>query len=259
VNELSTLGTSQLVGFVLVVARLAPLFVLAPLFSSKMIPIRVRGIVAVALALGLTPLAVRGHEVPVDPLTIGSLLAKELLVGLTFAFVIGILFASLGVAGALLDTLVGFSFGATVDPISGNQGSAVMAQLYALVGVMVFIAIGGDGWMIKGLAETYDLVPLLAFPSMGALVGGANAAFTQIFVSALQIAAPVLIAVTITDAAFGIVSRVSPQMNVFAVGMPAKIIVALIILGASLPFVAGFMGDSLTDGIGDALKSIQVR
>ena len=257
-NELSQLGTSQLVGFVLVVARLVPLFILAPLFSSKMVPVRVRGIVAVALALGLTPLAVRGNKVPVDPLTIGSLLAKELLVGLTFAFVIGILFAALTVAGALLDTLVGFSFGALVDPITGTQ-SPVISQIYSLVGVMVFIAIGGDGWMLRGLAETYELVPLLAFPSIGALVGGANLAFTQIFVSALQIAAPVLIAVTITDAAFGIVSRVSPQMNVFAVGMPAKIIVALIILGASFPFVAGYMDGALKTGISDSLKSIQVR
>jgi flagellar biosynthetic protein FliR len=113
--------------------------------------------------------------------------------------------------------------------------------------------------MIQGLARTYDLVPLLAFPSMGALVGGANAAFTGIFVSALQIAAPVLIAVTITDAAFGIVSRVAPQMNVFAVGLPAKIIVALLVMGASLPFVGGFIADSLQGGIRDVLQSIQVR
>jgi flagellar biosynthetic protein FliR len=113
--------------------------------------------------------------------------------------------------------------------------------------------------MIEGLAKTYDLVPLLDFPSTAALVGGANAAFTGIFVSALQIAAPVLIAVTITDAAFGIVSRVSPQMNVFAVGLPAKIIVALLILGASLPFVGGYLADSLQAGIGDALNSIRLR
>ena len=110
----------------------------------------------------------------------------------------------------------------------------ILAIATLAVGMLIFIAIGGDGWMIHGLAKTYDLVPLLAFPSMGALVGGANAAF-------------------------GIVSRVSPQMNVFAVGMPAKIIVALLILGASLPFVGGYMADALQTGISDALNSIQVR
>ena len=257
-SELSTLGTSQLVGFVLVIARLVPLFVLAPLFSSKMIPVRVRGIVAVALAMGLTPLAVRGNEVPVDPMAIGSLLAKELLVGLTFAFVIGMLFAALGVAGALLDTLVGFSFGATVDPISGNQGSAVLAQLYSLVGVMVFIAIGGDALVIRGLAETYDLVPLLEYPVLSAMVDGATGAFVTIFSSALQVAAPVVLALVLTDAAFGLITRVVPQLNVFAVGLPAKVLVSIILVGASLPFVAGMITSELERSVSTALGSLGV-
>jgi flagellar biosynthetic protein FliR len=189
---------------------------------------------------------------------LAGLAVKEILVGLAFAFAVAVVFNALSIAGSFLDTLVGFSMGSLIDPITGTQ-SPVISQIYSLVGVMIFIAIGGDGWMIKGLAQTYDLIPLLAFPSIAALVGGANAAFVNIFVSALQIAAPVLIAVTITDAAFGIVSRVSPQMNVFAVGMPAKIIVALIILGASMPFVAGYMTDSLQSGIGDSLNSMKVR
>ena len=251
-------GASQTAGFILVLARISPLFVLAPIFSSRMMPARARSIAAVALAIGMAPIAMQQSKVPTGAFALAELAVKELLIGLAFAFAVAVVFNAMAIAGSFLDTLVGFSFGAIVDPITGNQ-SPVISQIYSLVGVMVFIAIGGDGWMIRGLAETYELVPLLAFPSLGALVGGANAAFTQIFVSALQIAAPVLIAVTITDAAFGIVSRVSPQMNVFAVGMPAKIIVALIILGASLPFVAGFMDDSLKNGISDSLKSIQVR
>lgn len=258
-NELiQSVGPSQSAGFILVLARISPLFVLAPIFSSRMIPGRARGVAAVGLAIGMAPIAMQKTKVPTDTFTLLELAIKELLIGLAFAFAVAVVFLAMSVAGSFLDTLVGFSFGSLVDPVTGTQ-SPVISQIYSLVGVMIFIAIGGDGWMIRGLAETYDLVPLLAFPSLGALVGGANAAFTQIFVSALQIAAPVLIAVTITDAAFGIVSRVSPQMNVFAVGMPAKIIVALIILGASLPFVAGFMGEALKTGISDSLKSIQVR
>ena len=257
-SELTSLGTSQLVGFVLVIARLVPLFVLAPLFSSKMIPIRVRGIIAVAMAMGLAPLAVRGQDVPVDVLSIGSLLAKELLVGLTFAFVIGMLFAALGVAGALLDTLVGFSFGATVDPISGNQGSAVLAQLYALIGVMVFIAIGGDALVIRGLAETYTLVPLLEYPALAAMVDGATGAFVGIFASAIQVAAPVILALVLTDVAFGLVTKVVPQMNVFSMGLPTKVLVGMVILAASLPFVAGYVTDELEASVATALGSLGV-
>jgi flagellar biosynthesis protein FliR len=261
VNELiQMVGANQTAGFILVLARISPLFVLAPIFSSRMIPTRAKGVAAVALAIGMAPVAMRGApgRVPTDAFALAELAVKELLIGLAFAFAVAVVFQAMSIAGSFLDTLVGFSFGSLVDPITGTQ-SPVLSQIYSLVGVMVFIAIGGDGWMIRGLAETYDLVPLLAFPSIGALVGGANAAFVNIFFSAIQIAAPVLIAVTITDAAFGIVSRVSPQMNVFAVGMPAKIIVAILLLGASLPFVAGYIDDSLRSGIGDSLNSIRTR
>ena len=260
-NELiQFVGANQTAGFILVLARISPLFVLAPIFSSRMIPARAKGVAAVALAVGMAPVAMQGAKrpVPTDAFALAELAVKEILIGLAFAFAVAVVFNALAIAGSFLDTLVGFSFGSLVDPITGTQ-SPVLSQIYSLVGVMVFIAIGGDGWMIRGLAETYDLVPLLAFPSIGALVGGANAAFVNIFFSAIQIAAPVLIAVTITDAAFGIVSRVSPQMNVFAVGMPAKIIVAILLLGASLPFVAGYIDDSLRSGIGDSLNSIRTR
>jgi flagellar biosynthetic protein FliR len=259
VNELlQTVGANQTAGFMLVLARISPLFVLAPIFSARMMPARARGVAAVALTIGMAPVAMQGHKVPTDIWPLGELMVKELLIGLAFAFAVAVVFAAVSIAGNLLDTLVGFSLGSVIDPITGSQ-SPVLSQMYGLVGVLIFIAIGGDGWMIQGLAKTYDLVPLLAFPSLGALVGGANAAFTGIFVSALQIAAPVLIAVTITDAAFGIVSRVAPQMNVFAVGAPAKIIIAIMIMGASLPFVGGFLADSLQQGISDALHTIRVR
>ena len=255
---IQTVGANQAAGFILVLARISPLFVLAPIFSSRMMPARARGVAAVALAIGMAPIAMADRKVPTEVFALAELAVKELLIGLAFAFAVAVVFAAVSIAGSFLDTLVGFSFGSLVDPITGTQ-SPVLSQVYGLVGVLIFIAIGGDAWMIQGLAKTYDLVPLLAFPSVGAMVGGANAAFTGIFVSALQIAAPVLIAVTITDAAFGIVSRVAPQMNVFAVGLPAKIIVALLILGASLPFVAGYVGDSLQTGIGDSLNSIRER
>jgi flagellar biosynthetic protein FliR len=259
VNALiQTVGANQAAGFILVLARISPLFVLAPIFSSRMMPARARGVCAVALAVGMAPIAMADRKVPTEVFMLAELAIKELLIGLAFAFAVAVVFAAVNIAGSFLDTLVGFSFGSLVDPITGTQ-SPILSQIYGLVGVLIFIAIGGDAWMIQGLAKTYELVPLLSFPSISAMVGGANAAFTGIFVSALQIAAPVLIAITITDAAFGIVSRVAPQMNVFAVGLPAKIIVALLILGASLPFVGGYLADSLQQGIGDALKSIQVR
>ena len=257
-NELlADFGTDQLVGFFLVLTRLVPLFLFAPLFSSKLVPMRVRGIVEVALAVGLSPLALAGAEPPTDALALGGLVVKELLVGLAFAFAVGMLLAALQVAGSFIDTLIGFAFGAAVDPLTGNQGT-VMSQLYGIVGVIVFVAINGDQIVIRGFAETYELVGLLETPELMALLDGAIEAFTGLFAAALQVAAPVLLALILTDAAFGLVTRVVPQLNVFSVGLPAKVLVGMLVSAASLPFVAGWVSGELETSVRVALGSLGV-
>jgi flagellar biosynthesis protein FliR len=250
-------GEQHVVAFFLVLARVSPLFVLAPLFSSRMIPGRVRGIVAVALAIGLSPVVARGEELPLDVFPIAELIFKELLVGAAFAFALGALFAAITVAGNFLDTMIGFSYGGLVDPLNGNQ-SAVLSTAYGLVGVMIFIAIGGDTWVIQGLARTYDVVGLTDYPSLGHMVSGAGAAFVSIFGSAIQIAGPVILALTLTDAAFGVVSRVVPQLNVFQVGFPAKVVVGLLLIAATMPFVAGWLAAELQRDVGAALDTLRV-
>ena len=246
----------QVAAFFLVIARVSPLFILAPLFSSKSLPARARTIVALAISIGLMPVVKHG-TIDLDPLAFGGLIIKEVIVGLAFAYALGAMFAALQAAGTLLDTLIGFSFGATVDPVTGTQ-SAVIQQMYSLFGVAIFIAIGGDAWVIKGLGRTYDAVPMLDAPAIGSLVQGAQVAFSGIFVSAFMIGAPVIIALIIVDAAFGIVSKVVPQMNIFAVGFPAKMIVGLTLLGATLPFVSGFIADQLQLSVAQALHALKV-
>ncbi len=70
----------------------------------------------------------------------------------------------------------------------------------------------------------------------------------------LEIAAPVIIALVVTDAAFGLVARAVPQMNVFVVGLPAKIIVGFAVIAASLPFVAARISDQLEASVFTALR-----
>jgi flagellar biosynthetic protein FliR len=250
-------GEQRVLAFFLVLARLSPLFLLAPMFSSKMVPARVRAVIAVSLAIGLSPVVSAGMHLPTDIMGIGSLLAKELLVGSAFAYALAATFAALSVAGSFLDTTIGFSYGGLVDPVNGNQ-SAVLSTAYSMIGLMVFIAIGGDAWVIKGLARTYEIVNLVQYPSLGHIVSGASGAFIQVFTSAIEVAGPVLLALILTDAAFGMVTRVVPTLNVFQVGIPAKVVVGLLLIGASMPFVAGWIGDQLQSDIGAALNTLRV-
>jgi flagellar biosynthetic protein FliR len=251
-------GEQRVVAFFLVLARISPLFLLAPLFSSRMVPARVRGIVAVGLAIGLSPVVTAGHAtLPTDVMGIGSLVLKELLIGAAFSYALAATFAALSVAGSFLDTTIGFSYGGLVDPVNGNQ-SAVLSTAYSMIGLMVFIVIGGDAWVISGLARTYEVVGLLDYPSLGHLVAGTGQAFVQIFSSAIEVAGPVLLALILTDAAFGVITRVVPQLNVFQVGLPAKVVVGIVLIGATMPFVAGWIADQLQADVGAALNTLRV-
>lgn len=253
---LNSIGGDHITGFFLVLARITPLFVVAPLFSSKMVPVRVRSVIAVGLAMGLTGVAIHGQTIPTDALSVAGLVIVQLLVGLAFAFAVGAVFAAIEAAGSFTDLVAGFSFGASIDPINGNQGG-VMASLYGLVGLALFIAIGGDAWTLRGLAKTFEVVPLTHGPNIASMTTGVEAAFGTIFVSALEVAAPVILALLVTDVAFGMVSRVVPQVNIFAVGFPLKVGVALLVVGAALPFVGGFMADQIGNAVTVAVNSLR--
>lgn len=252
---LSSLAGNELAGFILVLARVTPLFLIAPLFSSAMIPPRVRGIIAVAISIGLTPVALQGQHIPTDVVALTGLIVEGLLVGLAFAFALSVLLAALESAGSIIDVIAGFSYGSLINPFSG-ESSAVMARFYSLFGTMIFLVIGGDAWTLRGLGRTFTLVPLTRSPRLGSLVGGAEHSFSMIFTAALEIGAPVLVALLITDVAFGVVSRVVPQMNVFAVGFPTKVAVAMLVVGASLPFVANWISGQMSSSVGAALGAL---
>jgi len=254
---IAQLADNNLAGFILVLARVTPLFVIAPLFSSAIIPPHVKGIIAVGISVGLTPIALHGQHIPTDPLTLGGLVIEGLLVGLAFSFTLAVLMAAVESAGGILDVLSGFSYGQLINPLD-NTETAVMARFYGLVGTLIFLVIDGDAWTLKGLARTFTLVPLDGGPRLRSLLGGVEGAFANVFVGALEVAAPVVIALLITDVAFGVVSRVVPQLNIFAVGFPTKVAVTLLVAGASLPFAANWINDQLSTSVGAALGALHV-
>ncbi len=253
--DLPAIGGAHVLAFVLVMARVGGLFVLAPVFSSRLLPLRVKFLAAGAISLALTPIATGGRPIPDDPVMLASLITKEAGIGLAFALAVGVVMAAVPAGAALLDTVVGFSFGAIVDPVTGVQ-SAPLAQLYSIFAAMIFLLAGGDRVMIGGLAKSYEMVPLGELPSTGALAAMATSGLMSVMVVAIQIVAPVLIAMLVADAAFGLVARAVPQMNVFVVGLPAKIILAFALIAATLPFVSRELQDELTQAVTNGLAAL---
>jgi flagellar biosynthetic protein FliR len=246
---------TEVVAYVLVLGRVGPLFLLAPVLSATLIARRAKYIAAMGFALALTPLAEAGRTVPTDPLAFALTLAREVGIGISFALALGVLVAAVTAGASLLDTLVGFSFGALVDPVTGNQ-NAILGQVYSIFAMMIFLLSGGIGYMVLGLARTYQLVPLGTFPSPARLGALALSSLVQVPLIGLELVAPVLVAVVVADAAFGIVARAVPQMNVLVMALPVKVLLAFAVIAASMPFVGVSLQNDLLNSLNSALSGL---
>jgi flagellar biosynthetic protein FliR len=253
--QLPELAGTQAIAFLLVLARIGPLFLLAPVLSSPLLPGRAKSIAALGMALALTPVASHGVTIPTEPFGLSTTLAQEFGVGIAFALSLAVLTAAVQLGASILDTLVGFSFGSLVDPMTGNN-AAVLGRLYLIFTTRVFVVGGGVQLMVLGIARSYDLVPLGTFPPPSALGKLAVDGLAMLPVIGIELVGPVILAVVVADSAFGLVSRAVPQMNVFVLGLPAKVILSFAVVAGTLPFVNSQLQGDLQQSIADALHAL---
>ena len=106
-----------------------------------------------------------------------------------------------------------------------------------LFAIIVFLQLNGHHWLLAGLARSFEIVPIGAPVFNADIVQLFVELFGSIFAVGLHIASPVIGAVFLTDLCFGFIARVVPQMNVFLVGIPAKLLVGLAVLSFSAPLM----------------------
>lgn len=242
----------QVIGFILVVARLSGLFLIAPVFSSKLIPTKIKLMALLVLAATLTPIV--APSAPETPTSIVPLLISimtESIIGFALGFSVAIVFTAVQIGASLIDTSIGFSMANVIDPLNSAQG-AVLGSFYSMVATLAFLAVNGHHWLLAGFKRSFEIVQLGAVPDIQQMMANVFTTFAQLFGMAFQIAAPVLITLLLVDVVLGIVSRVVPQMNVFFVGIPLKIGVGLLAVIISLPTFTGFLEQRVSDIVAGA-------
>ncbi len=246
------IATSQVVGFMLVVARLSGLFLIAPVFSSQMIPVRIKVMMLGALAATLTPIVMgQAPPMPDGVVDLVTSIILESIVGLAIGFTVALVFTAVQVGASYIDTAIGFSMANIIDPLNNIQAS-VLGSFYSLIATLAFLAVNGHHWLLAGFKQSYDVVPIGAAPDVQRMSENLFGAFGALFATAFQIAAPVLVTLILVDVVLGIVARVVPQMNVFFVGIPLKIGVGLAAVIITLPAFTGFLEQRVSDVIAGA-------
>jgi flagellar biosynthetic protein FliR len=246
------IAMSQVIGFMLVVARLSGLFLIAPVFSSRLLPARIKVMALAVIAAAMTPVLM-SSEPPIPKDVFGLVLAigVETVIGFAIGFSVAIVFSAVQVGASFIDTSIGFSMANIVDPLNNAQAS-VLGSFYTLVATLTFLSVGGLDWMLAGFKRSYEVLPLAGTPDVPAMMDNLFGSFGQLFAMAFQIAAPVLVTLLLVDVVLGIVARVVPQMNVFFVGIPLKIGVGLVAIIITLPTFTTFLEERVSDVIAGA-------
>jgi flagellar biosynthetic protein FliR len=236
--EIETYLVSRFLVFTLVLARTGALMMTAPLFGSQAIPRRVRGLLAVTMSLLVTPVYLSASLPPVTSnIEYGRLLVNEVLVGLLLGLGINILFGGVQVAGQIASQMSGLSLADVFNP-AFEEDVSVFSQMFYFLTLAVFVAIGGQRIVTEALLETFAWAPPGHVALGESFVEVLVSILSQSFALGIRAAAPILVALLLSNFVLGLISRTLPQINVIAVGFGLNSLLGLGVLCLSIGAVA---------------------
>jgi flagellar biosynthetic protein FliR len=225
--------------FLLVLVRISGMFLLSPIFGRRNIP----NYFKVGFCFILTVITANSITVPdlaayTSLMSYAVLIAKELLIGLSMGFISYTMFSAIYMAGQLIDTQIGFGIVNVIDPLSNIQ-VPITADFYIILATLFMLVTDSHHLLIKAIVDSYEVIPPGSVHFGNDAVRQIVDLFYDTLVTGFKIAAPITAVTLITNIALGIISRAMPQMNVFMLGMPVKIIIGLITILITL---AAFRG-----------------
>lgn len=216
--------------------RVLAVFTAAPIFSSRAFPLRARIALAFLIAFAAQPSMPNQPLISVNSPQAFGVVVQQVGIGLAIGFTVRLVFGAFELAGQVVGFQMGLGFAAFFDPSTSAQSSA-MGRFYANMAALLFVVLNGHLMVLMAVVHSFAAFPvdqnfLQALGTMKLYELGAD-----LFASAFWIALPVVAMLMFANLALGIVSRVAPQMNIYAIGFPVTLAVGLIGVAATLPLL----------------------
>lgn len=226
--------------FIFPLTRILALLATAPVFNNAALPARIRLVAGLAIAMALAPALP-----PTPPVQAGSwlgftMIVEQLLVGSMMGFALRIAFAAIDVAGELIGLQMGLSFATFFDPVAGGE-TPVMTQFLGLLTALFFLAMNGHLLALYLLAESFTILPIGDLPFHALSLASLVKAASMMFSLGVLLALPLITALLVTNLALGVLSRVAPALNLFAVGFPVTMALGFLVLLMCLPYIGAAM------------------
>jgi len=218
--------------FLLIFARTLAFFITVPLFSYRTIPTMFK----IGFSFFLSLVIMTSMEAPVldvDHIYF-LLLLKEVAVGLAIGLIAYIILSAVQIAGGFIDFQMGFAIANVVDPQTGAQ-SPIIGQFFYMFAMLFLLSVNGHYLLIDGIFHSYQFITLEGFIEInGTFSEFIIDTFNNMFIVAFQMALPIVGCLFLVDVALGLIARTVPQVNVFVVGLPLKILVSFLVLSVFL-------------------------
>lgn len=226
----------------LLMARLIPAINFTPFFGGQTVSARVKMALSFALAFLLFPAmasTVPNELIPYGFISFVLLVLKEAMIGFTLGFVTSLVFYGIQSAGQMIDNMRGATI-AQLLSLEFSSSVSLLGNLKMRAAVVLFFLLNGHLLYIKGLFYSFEKLPINAYPRMGGGIAMGNELTPivhdllvltgDVLLVSMQLAAPVLVCLFLTDVIFGIFNRIAPQVNVFFLSLSLKMLVACAVL-----------------------------
>lgn len=234
--------------FMLIMMRMNAMIMVAPFYSSDVIPFRIKALISFLVSLVIFPVVVSkgGYQIPGDMGGYALLVMQEVAIGLFIGFMVSLIFSAFQLSGEFFAVQLGFGINEVLDPVA-QISVPLVGQFKNLIGLLVLLAMNGHHMMLQGVYRSYELAPIMSVQKafLGGLLKHVLYTFSGMFVVALKIALPIVGIVFLLEVSMGVLSKVAPQMNIMMLGFPFKITVAFIVMIGITPLIVRIMWVSL--------------
>lgn len=220
--------------WLLIFVRISMFIYIVPFFNMNSVPRRYRAALSIVLSIllyGVVPRAAISYDTVFEYFI---LVAKEAVTGILIGMGVNLCTTILTLTGAIADMEVGFSMVTLMDPATRQQ-TTITSTFYQYIIMLILIISGMYQYIVGALAESYELIPVNGAVLDAERLLTVAIQFMGEYISiGFRICLPIFAAILLLNAVLGILAKVSPQMNMFAIGLQLKVLVGLCIIFLTL-------------------------
>lgn len=232
--EIFATNYTEFKSFFFILIRVSVILFMFPFFSARVIPVLSKAGLALIITIVLFP--VINNKVIEFPNTLWGMvhvIIAEFIIGAILGLLVTLFFEGVRIMGQLVGFQTGFAITNILDPQSGVQVS-IFSNMAYLMAIVFFLLLNGHHILLNAIRESFEIINVGSLSLNDQILQKLIPISGDMFVLAIKIGAPAIAAILFTMVAFGLITKLIPQMNIMIVAFPVQIVIGLIFFGISL-------------------------